>query len=63
MDFIANITQEWQWIKVHFNEYKQTMNVLLACNWIMIDYSISYPTKKIWTNLKLYFESYDFYNL
>ena len=29
----------------------------------MIDYLISDPTKQIWTNLELYFESYDFYNL
>ena len=29
----------------------------------MIDYSISDPTKQIWTNLEFYFESYDFYNL
>ena len=29
----------------------------------MIYYSISDPTKQIWTNLELYFESYDFYNL
>ena len=29
----------------------------------MIDYSISDPTKQIWFNLELYFESYDFYNL
>ena len=29
----------------------------------MIDYSISDPTKQIWLNLELYFESYDFYNL
>ena len=28
----------------------------------MIDYLIFDPTKKIWTNLELYFESYDFYN-
>ena len=28
----------------------------------MIDYSISDPTKHIWLNLELYFESYDFYN-
>ena len=28
----------------------------------MIDYSISDPTKQIWTNLELYFETYDFYN-
>ena len=28
----------------------------------MIDYSISDPTKQIWINLELYFESYDFYN-
>ena len=28
----------------------------------MIDYSISDPKKQIWTNLELYFESYDFYN-
>ena len=28
----------------------------------MIDYSISDPTKQIWLNLELYFESYDFYN-
>ena len=28
----------------------------------MIDYSISNPTKQIWLNLELYFESYDFYN-
>ena len=27
----------------------------------MIDYSILNPTKQIWTNLELYFESYDFY--
>ena len=27
----------------------------------MID-SISDPTKQIWLNLELYFESYDFYN-
>ena len=26
----------------------------------MIDYSIYDPTKQIWTNLELYFESYDF---
>ena len=29
----------------------------------MIEYPISDPTKQIWTNLELYFESYDFYNL
>ena len=29
----------------------------------MIDYSISDPTKQIWLNLELNFESYDFYNL
>ena len=29
----------------------------------MIDYSIPDPTKQIWINLELYFESYDFYNL
>ena len=28
----------------------------------MIYYSISDLTKQIWTNLELYFESYDFYN-
>ena len=28
----------------------------------MIYYSISDPTKKIWLNLELYFESYDFSN-
>ena len=28
----------------------------------MIDYSILNPTKQIWFNLELYFESYDFYN-
>ena len=28
----------------------------------MIDYSISDPTKQIWINLELYFESYEFYN-
>ena len=28
----------------------------------MIDYSILNPTKQIWINLELYFESYDFYN-
>ena len=28
----------------------------------MIDYSISDPTKQVWLNLELYFESYDFYN-
>ena len=28
----------------------------------MIDYSISDPTKQIWINLDLYFESYNFYN-
>ena len=28
----------------------------------MIDYSISDPTKLIWTNLELYFESYYFSN-
>ena len=28
----------------------------------MIEYSISDPTKQIWLNLELYFESYDFYN-
>ena len=28
----------------------------------MIDYLISDPTKQIWFNLELYFESYDFYN-
>ena len=28
----------------------------------MIDYSISNPGKQSWINLKLYFESYDFYN-
>ena len=27
----------------------------------MIDYSILNPTKKIWLNLELYFESYEFY--
>ena len=27
----------------------------------MIDYSIMNPTKQIWINLELYFESYDFY--
>ena len=27
----------------------------------MIDYSISDPTKQIWINLELHFESYDFY--
>ena len=29
----------------------------------MIDYLISDPTKQIWINLELYFESYDFYSL
>ena len=28
----------------------------------MIYYSISDPTKQIWLNLELYFESYDFSN-
>ena len=28
----------------------------------MIDYSILNPTKQIWINLELYFESYDFSN-
>ena len=28
----------------------------------MIDYSILNPTKQIWINLELYFESYEFYN-
>ena len=28
----------------------------------MIDYSILNPTKQIWLNLELYFESYDFSN-
>ena len=28
----------------------------------MIDYSILNPTKQIWLNLELYFESYEFYN-
>ena len=28
----------------------------------MIDNSISDPTKQIWINLELYFESYEFYN-
>ena len=28
----------------------------------MIDYSIVNPTKQIWLNLELYFESYDFSN-
>ena len=28
MDFIANIIQEWQWIKVDFNEYKRKMKVM-----------------------------------
>ena len=28
----------------------------------MIDYSILNPTKQIWTNLELYFESYELYN-
>ena len=28
----------------------------------MIDSSIFDPTKQIWINLELYFESYDFYN-
>ena len=23
MDFIENVTQEWKWTKVNFNEYKQ----------------------------------------
>ena len=27
----------------------------------MIDYSILNPTKQIWLNLELYFESYEFY--
>ena len=28
----------------------------------MIDYSILNPKKQIWTNLELYFKSYEFYN-
>ena len=28
----------------------------------MIDYSTSDPKKQIWTNLELYFETYEFYN-
>ena len=28
----------------------------------MIDYSIYDPTKQIWINLELYFQSYDFSN-
>ena len=28
----------------------------------MIEYSILNPTKQIWINLELYFESYEFYN-
>ena len=31
-------------------------------NFIMIDNSISDPTKQIWINLKLYFKSYEFSN-
>ena len=37
--------------------------ILIIWLFIMIDYSISDPTKQIWTNLEFYFESYDFYNL
>ena len=28
----------------------------------MLDYSILNPTKQIWIDLELYFESYEFYN-
>ena len=37
-------------------------SLIILITWIfrMIDYSISDPTKQIWTNLELYFESYDF---
>ena len=43
-------------IKIH------SLNILIFWFFIMIAYSISDPTKQIWTNLELYFESYDFYN-
>ena len=36
--------------------------ILIIWLFIMIDYSISDPTKQIWINLELYFESYEFYN-
>ena len=43
-------------IKIHY------LIILIIWLFIMIYYSIFDPTKQIWTNLELYFESYDFYN-
>ena len=44
-------------IKIH------SLTILIFSLFIMIDYSIADPKIQIWTNLELYFESYDFYNL
>ena len=43
-------------IKIH------SLIILIIWIFIMIYYSISDPTKQIWLNLELYFESYDFSN-
>ena len=45
-----------KWIKIY------SLIILIIWIFIMIDYSISDPTKQIWLNLQLYFESYDFSN-
>ena len=43
-------------IKIHY------LVILIFWLFKMIDNSISYPTKQIWINFELYFESYEFYN-
>ena len=47
--------------KIH--KYIKLIKIYSLIIFIMIDYSISDATKKIWLNLELYFESYHFYNL
>ena len=43
--------------KININLFSYYFN-----NFKIIDYSILNPTKQIWINLELYFESYEFYN-